>query len=435
MHWWAGNRPQAEATGAEASAVLSEAGDEQALALALSNESQLHMLSGRWQKSIATGTRAAEMARAGDNAAVLAHALTNVGSSIWLTDAHQGEATVTEALTVALAADEVEHACRAYAVRLYHLIDTLRLTEAERVAVEAIEYADRGENLAFLRYLRVEQSMITLARADWQQAERQAEWAIDAQLTTRCPGLVVQGRSRARRGAAGGIELLTQAWELAQRMDEAQRVAPAGAALLEGHWLNGDAALAAKAVDAALPWYEMVRRHGTVAMQVEFGFWLRRAGATVEVDVSDHPYSLLASGQWRQAAQMWQRAGCPYEHALAHMDSDDEGDLLAALRQLDTLGAEPLARHLRRRLKERGVARVPRGPMPSTKDSPAHLTGRQVEVLRLMADGLTNAEIGARLVLSVRTVETHVAAILDKLEVSTRRAAIQRAVELDLLTA
>ncbi len=53
-------------------------------------------------------------------------------------------------------------------------------------------------------------------------------------------------------------------------------------------------------------------------------------------------------------------------------------------------------------------------------------------MLALLADGRTNAEIAARLVLSVRTVDHHVAAILDKLGVSTRRAAAQRATDLGL---
>jgi DNA-binding NarL/FixJ family response regulator len=53
-------------------------------------------------------------------------------------------------------------------------------------------------------------------------------------------------------------------------------------------------------------------------------------------------------------------------------------------------------------------------------------------VLALLADGHTNADIATRLVLSVRTVDHHVATIFDKLDVSTRRAAARRAAELGL---
>jgi DNA-binding NarL/FixJ family response regulator len=78
------------------------------------------------------------------------------------------------------------------------------------------------------------------------------------------------------------------------------------------------------------------------------------------------------------------------------------------------------------------VRNVPRGPQPATKRNPAGLTERQVEVLALVAQGMTNAEISDKLVVSVRTVDHHVAAILDKLHVPSRRAAAERAVELGI---
>ena len=71
--------------------------------------------------------------------------------------------------------------------------------------------------------------------------------------------------------------------------------------------------------------------------------------------------------------------------------------------------------------------------MESTRRNAAGLTARQVDVLRLLAEGLTNAAIARRLVVSPRTVDHHVAAILAKLEVPSRREAAAKAAELGLL--
>jgi DNA-binding NarL/FixJ family response regulator len=54
-------------------------------------------------------------------------------------------------------------------------------------------------------------------------------------------------------------------------------------------------------------------------------------------------------------------------------------------------------------------------------------------VLRLLGQGYTNAEIASQLVVSVRTVDSHVAAVLGKLGAPTRRAAAARAAELGVL--
>ena len=90
------------------------------------------------------------------------------------------------------------------------------------------------------------------------------------------------------------------------------------------------------------------------------------------------------------------------------------------MRALDALRAEPAAALVRERLRGLGV-RFRSLPRPETRANPAGLTQRQLDVLELVADGLTNAEIAARLNLSVRTVDHHVAAVLDKLGVRSRR--------------
>ena len=73
-------------------------------------------------------------------------------------------------------------------------------------------------------------------------------------------------------------------------------------------------------------------------------------------------------------------------------------------------------------------------PMPARpKAAPAGLTAREVEVLRLLAQGLTDAQIAEHLVISPRTVNRHITSLYSKLGVSSRAAATRFAHERHLL--
>jgi DNA-binding CsgD family transcriptional regulator len=75
---------------------------------------------------------------------------------------------------------------------------------------------------------------------------------------------------------------------------------------------------------------------------------------------------------------------------------------------------------------ERAAALAARLPATATQPRfPAGLTAREVDVLRLVAEGLTDAEVGERLFLSTRTVSSHLTSIYNKLGVSSRVAAVR----------
>jgi DNA-binding CsgD family transcriptional regulator/tetratricopeptide (TPR) repeat protein len=430
--WWmAGNRANAEQAGQEAISVLEGAGDNRLLALALSNESQLCMLAHRLAESVEYGERAATLARETGDAAVMAHALTNIGVSRWLLGDPAGQPLLDEALRVALEAGDVEDACRAYVGLVWNLLNWVRLDEAERYLTAAMKLAEETEFFGILSYMQAARARLDFARGSWDEAVRDAEAAVDAFLPARCPALIVLGRVHARRGQPQASQLLSSAWKLAVRIDELQRLGPAAAARAEDAWLRGDHA---RVLDIATPVYTEARRLGDRAHQAELGYWLTKAGQPAEA-ASDHPYALQAAGRWREAAELWQAAGCPYEHAAALAESPEPGDLLASLEILDELGATPLATLVRGRLRALGTTRIPRGPRGETRINPAGLTTRQVEVLRLLGMGYTNTQIASQLVVSVRTVDSHVAAVLAKLGAASRREAAASAAQLGVLDA
>jgi DNA-binding CsgD family transcriptional regulator len=158
--------------------------------------------------------------------------------------------------------------------------------------------------------------------------------------------------------------------------------------------------------------------------RAELTRWLRRLGDPLgPFPGCPDEYAAGLRGDWRTAADAWAAIGAPYERALELLDSGEPQPVLEALAVFDGLGAGPAATLTRRRLRAAGVDRVPRGPQATTRADPAGLTTRQQEILALMADGLTNAAIAERLVLSVRTVDHHVSAVLTKLGVAGRHEA------------
>ncbi|UGS34941.1 LuxR family transcriptional regulator [Capillimicrobium parvum] len=134
----------------------------------------------------------------------------------------------------------------------------------------------------------------------------------------------------------------------------------------------------------------------------------------------------------RRAWEAWQELGAPYEAARARVLiaqaclalGDDEAAMMereAARGAFASLGAAPNVASIDARTGRAG-SRAPHG-----------LTARELEVLRLVAAGQTNKSIGARLVLSERTVERHVSNIFAKLDVSSRAAATAFAYEHKIL--
>jgi DNA-binding CsgD family transcriptional regulator len=180
----------------------------------------------------------------------------------------------------------------------------------------------------------------------------------------------------------------------------------------------------------------LAARHGRAWELGELCVWRQRAGIAERPPVADcaEPFRLELTGDPDAASDLWDGLGCPYESALALASSGNEATLRRGLTKLQRLGSTPAAARVARALHERGVRDVPQGPRAATRNNAGGLTARELEVLALVADGMRNEQIAARLVLSRRTVEHHVAAILGKLTVRTRTEAVAEASRLGIVT-
>jgi DNA-binding NarL/FixJ family response regulator len=138
------------------------------------------------------------------------------------------------------------------------------------------------------------------------------------------------------------------------------------------------------------------------------------------------PFRLMLTSRWVEAAQAWDDLGCPWWRAVSLAHSDSLDDAREAGEQLRTLGADATRQALLRDRHEAGLP-VPRGPRRRTRGNPAGLTSRELEVLGLLAEGLSNSQVAGRLFLSPKTVDHHVSAILRKLDEPNRSAAVAAA--------
>jgi len=275
---------------------------------------------------------------------------------------------------------------------------------------------------------------------DWQSAEEELVSAVEDLRSTRpalaAPAAVRLGRLRARQG------------DLAQARALFEAALPLPHAILAAGELDlagGDAAAAADAADRVLrrltessvldrfPALELLARARAAAGDTDgasgaanqmereaarFGTpYMRGRGRLVRASVlsaaGDHDGARQAA---EDAADLFAACSAPYEAADARM-------LLS--RELATLGHPARAEAEARAAREGFALLGARGEerRPANKE----LSPREIEILRLIAQGLGDAEIAERLFLSPHTVHRHVANIRTKLRVPSRAAAAARA--------
>jgi ATP/maltotriose-dependent transcriptional regulator MalT len=316
-------------------------------------------------------------------------------------------------------------------------------------------FADRYGSRYMLAFCRAEYGAVDLWRGRWSDAERMLEASLEDFAASRPAWLgaplVLLAELKRRRGAADEARaLLDRAGpsadaqlcrgRLALDDDDAQQAAdladrllrqlpaartldrlPALELLVHARIANGDLGEASVAL-AALR--DVARAVGTEPLHAVAD----RAEGMLAAAWGEHD---RARTLLEDAVDRFERAGAPYEAARTRLElvptlvalkrkDAAEHQATTAAQTLDELGARPAGAARARRLLDAG------GPF-------AELTAREREVLRLLAKGLTNRQIAARLVVSEHTVHRHVSNILRKLDLHSRTAAAALAAQTGLL--
>ena len=435
LSWFDGNRRQAEKFAALAIEVLEEANASSSKAMAYSNLSQLKMLSNQAAECVHWGEKAIAMATALGDEEVLCHALNNVGD-VRMAVAEtrsEGQEMLEESLRLALKHSYHEHAARAYTNlgSMAYQINDLRL--AAKALDGGVRYCEERDLDSWRAYMSAYKARLLLRMGKWDEANGLAQQILEnvkQAVIVRISVLVVLASIRMRRGEEEVLPLLEEARQIAFTAMELQRIVPAMVALLEYEWIKGERYASDGDIDRTV---EMIGQMGLVEDRSEFVFWLRMSGRPAPVlaevyegwDVSD-------SGAVRRAAAFWGAIGCSYNQGLVLL-CGGEGEQREGLGLMQDAGAKAVVMRVKAVMRAAGIKGVPRGARETTRSNAAQLTQREIDVLRLLKEGLQNKEIAARLFISAKTVDHHISAVLFKLDVSTRVKAVNEAVRLGVL--
>ena len=311
------------------------------------------------------------------------------------------------------------------------------------------EFANRYEAMPLYPFCHVTYGTVLCATGRWPDAEAALLQAVEMFRTGhRALGIIAIGRLadlRLKQGQLESARQLLAGYEenpLALRPVVRIRIAEGGYAVA-ARMLHARLEQVGRASLLAAPLLAMM-----VEVQVAIGNHdsaLETAQQLTELGVMSGQRHVVATAEYAMgaallardpttaaehldhAAHLFHELELPYENGRARLlagrariDSDVEvatQDLRAAVVVFDRLGARRDHDEAAALLRDLGQA-GPRGPKGW-----GLLTRREREVLRLLASGLSNAEIGTRLFISPKTAEHHVGRVLDKLALRSRAEA------------
>jgi DNA-binding CsgD family transcriptional regulator len=435
LWWFDGNRQEAEKYGKQAIEILESQPASKAKAMAYSNMSQLKMLSDETAECIEWGNKAIDMAKEIKDDEILSHAMNNVGTILWKNKSSKenGKGILFESLDIALRNSFHEHAARSYSniASIYLLFKEYEL--AKQVLEEGINYCEERNLDASKNYKLYAKARMFFETGDWQQASLIIENLLlnPSQLgSVKTTALALLAIIKIRKGEEDALVFLNEAKLLAMKTKEHARIISIMIAELEYEWLTGKQRITEDELKLSI---ELVQRVDNNILNNEFAFWLQKVRKK-EIDLPQlyRPYKLLKEGKIRSAAVFWDTIGCPYEKAFA-LFAGNEDDMKNALLIFQQIGAEAVYEKIKMEMRAAGIKKIPRGLRESTKNNPAQLTNRELDVLQLLQKGIQNKEIAGILFISPKTADHHISNILFKLEVNSRSKAVAEAVRLGIL--
>jgi len=433
LWWFDGNRKLAEYFGREAIYLLDKLPSSKAKAMAYSNMAHLKMQSDETAECIYWGKKAIVTAKEVFDESTIADVLNSLGTALMLNDSSRsrGEAFLHESLQFALKNSSHEVVANAYSSIGTNALTIKKYELAKKSLEEGIDYCKEKDLDSMKLYMLAWKSRLYTETGKWEEALNTGLKVLSNKsisAPTKIIALCVVATLKIRRGENGAIPLLIEAKSMAFETVELVRIIPVFMALLEYEWLTGE------------PQIETELLSQTISHMIELGkfrkegsrfyFWLKKAGKEFLLPQVIKDVALNGRGN-NGNADYWEKIGSPYEYALALFDGN-EHDKRKSIAIIRELRAVPVLEKLKREMKYDGIKGIPRGLRQTTSENPAKLTGREMDVLQLIKEGIRNKEIASRLFISPKTVDNHITSILFKLDVNSRGKAAQKAIELHM---
>ena len=418
-----------------------------------------YMLDRRLDESIAFATEARRLAGLAGDAPTEWNAATTLGSClVFAGRMDEGWRLLTTSIAESRAAHLEAEAARGSRMLGSCASVLLDYQRAETWLQEGIDYAERAELWNHRHYMAAHLAHVYWATGRWAAAADVARQALaDGRggVTTRIAALHALGFvALGWDDLDGAAEILGEARDLGRRMAELQRLSPALWGLAEVALARGDAAAAIELAESGRETSAAVRDAGYLFPFVVTGTraylaagdpqaarrWLASTADLIQARripgtlvAIDHAEGLLAladgsTGQareslgaaatgWAELGRSWEGTASLVDLARAQLRSNRRVEAARTAATAATAATELGAPRLIAAAAEVLTA-ARRGNAGGDPWSP--LSAREFEVTRLVADGMTNAQIAAELAIAPKTVAAHIEHMLAKLSVSRR---------------